>query len=336
MVTLVPKHLIIATGSRPRQLPGLEPDGEFILTSDDMLRLASLPDSLLIVGGGAIGVEWASMMNDFGVKVTLIEQSSRLLPAEDDEIADALRTRLEARGIRVLTGAHVRTDTFGLDNGQLFIHVDQGEQTERLSAEKMLIAVGRQANIEDIGLENTDIRLEHGVIRVNSAQQTSEPHIYAVGDVTGGVQLAHAAMAEGILAAEHLAGRRVEPLSPHLVPRCVYSRPETASVGWTEREAREKGYDVKVGKFPFRFLGKAVVYGETDGFVKVVADRKTDDILGVHMIGAHVTDYVSEAALAQVLDATPWEVGRTIHPHPSMAESLSEAMLAVDRLSIHI
>jgi dihydrolipoamide dehydrogenase len=190
------------------------------------------------------------------------------------------------------------------------------------------------ANIENIGLESTDIKLERGVIRVNAMMQTSESHIYAIGDVVGGLQLAHTAGHEGITAVEHIAGLHPHAHASHLTPRCIYSRPEIASVGWTEKQAIERGHTVKVGKFNFKAIGKALVYGDTDGFVKVIADQKTNDILGVHMIGPHVTDFISEAALAHVLEATPWEVGQTIHPHPTLSEALGEAMLAVDGKAI--
>ncbi len=210
----------------------------------------------------------------------------------------------------------------------------KGEQNETLTASCILVSVGRQANVENIGLENTDVRVERGFIEVNKFLQTGESHIYAIGDVIGGLQLAHAASHEGIAAVNHLAGEPVHPVQPHLIPRCVYTRPEVASIGITEKEAREKGHEVKVGKFPFQAIGKALVHGSKDGFIKVVADPNSNDILGVQMIGAHVTDLISEAALAQLLDATPWEVGQLVHPHPTLSEIIGEGMLAVDGLSI--
>lgn len=335
-ITVVSEHLIIATGSRPRQLERLTADGEYILTSDDALQLDTLPDSMIIVGGGVIGVEWASMLHDFGVEVTLVESAVHLLPAEDADTAKELERLFKHRGIRVITGAKVLAESFGTDNGRTFIDIETDEDNFRLSADKLLLSVGREANVDGIGLENTDIRVHRGAIQVNETMQTSEPHIYAVGDVIGGFQLAHVAMAEGVLAAEHAAGQIADVRNLQWIPRCVYSRPEIASIGLTEREAAERGVDLKIGKFPFRVLGKALVHGETDGFVKVIADRQTNDIVGVHMIGPHVTDYISEAALAQLLDATPWEVGRTIHPHPTLAEGIAEAMLSVDGLAIHL
>ncbi|KEO79295.1 dihydrolipoyl dehydrogenase [Paenibacillus polymyxa] len=336
METIVPAHLIIATGSRPRVLSGLEPDGEFILSSDEALTMEELPASLIIVGGGVIGVEWASMLNDFGVEVTVVEAANRLIPTEDEDVSREMQRLLTKRGVKVLTGSQVLAKTYGKDEEGVQIDVQKGEETEILSATKLLISVGRQANVENIGLENTDIRVERGFISVNEHLQTNEPHIYAIGDCIGGLQLAHAASHEGLQAVHHLAGEDFHSVPNHLIPRCIYTRPEAASVGLTEQEARERGHQVKTGKFPFQAIGKSLVYGSRDGFVKVVADEKTNDILGVHMIGTHVTDLISEAALAQLLDATPWEVGQLIHPHPTLSEILGEAMLAVDGQAIGI
>ncbi|MBE0335965.1 dihydrolipoyl dehydrogenase [Paenibacillus sp. 23TSA30-6] len=336
METIVPAHLIIATGSRPRVLPGLEPDGEFILSSDEALTMEELPASLIIVGGGVIGVEWASMLNDFGVEVTVVEAANRLIPTEDEDVSREMQRLLTKRGVKVLTGSQVLAETYGKDEEGVQIDVQKGDETETLSASKLLISVGRQANVENIGLENTDIRVERGFISVNEHLQTNESHIYAIGDCIGGLQLAHAASHEGLHAVHHLAGEVVHSVPNHLIPRCIYTRPEAASVGLTEQEARERGHQVKTGKFPFQAIGKSLVYGSRDGFVKVVADEETNDILGVHMIGTHVTDLISEAALAQLLDATPWEVGQLAHPHPTLSEILGEAMLAVDGQAIGI
>ncbi|MFM9279050.1 dihydrolipoyl dehydrogenase [Paenibacillus jiagnxiensis] len=336
METVVPAHLIIATGSRPRYIPGLEPDGRFILTSDEALQLDKLPASIIIVGGGVIGVEWASMLNDFGVEVTVVETADRLIPLEDEEISRELQRLLTKRGVKILTGSQVLPESLGKDEEGIQIDVRRETETSTLTASQLLLSVGRQANVENIGLENTDIRIENGVIAVNAHYQTAEPHIYAIGDCIGGVQLAHAASHEGLAAVNHICGEEVHMLPSHQIPRCIYTRPEAASVGLTEQEARTRGYEVKTGKFPFQAIGKSLVYGSRDGFVKVVADGKTNDILGVHMIGTHVTDLISEAALAQLLDATPWEVGQLAYPHPTLSEILGEAMLAVDGKAIGI
>ncbi|MFB0634976.1 dihydrolipoyl dehydrogenase [Bacillus rugosus] len=332
---LIPKQVIIATGSRPRMLPGLEADGKHVLTSDEALQMEELPKSIIIVGGGVIGIEWASMLHDFGVKVTVIEYADRILPTEDQDISKEMESLLKKKGIQFVTGAKVLPDTMTKTSDDLTIQAEKDGETVTYSAEKMLVSIGRQANIEGIGIENTDIVTEKGFISVNESCQTKESHIYAIGDVIGGLQLAHVASHEGIIAVEHFAGLNPHPLDPTLVPKCIYSSPEAASVGLTEDEAKANGHNVKIGKFPFMAIGKALVYGESDGFVKIVADRDTDDILGVHMIGPHVTDMISEAGLAKVLDATPWEVGQTIHPHPTLSEAIGEAALAADGKAIH-
>ncbi|MEC2198275.1 dihydrolipoyl dehydrogenase [Bacillus subtilis] len=332
---LIPKQVIIATGSRPRMLPGLEADGKSVLTSDEALQMEELPQSIIIVGGGVIGIEWASMLHDFGVKVTVIEYADRILPTEDPEISKEMESLLKKKGIQFITGAKVLPDTMTKTSDDISIQAEKDGETVTYSAEKMLVSIGRQANIEGIGLENTDIVTENGMISVNESCQTKESHIYAIGDVIGGLQLAHVASHEGIIAVEHFAGLNPHPLDPTLVPKCIYSSPEAASVGLTEDVAKANGHNVKIGKFPFMAIGKALVYGESDGFVKIVADRDTDDILGVHMIGPHVTDMISEAGLAKVLDATPWEVGQTIHPHPTLSEAIGEAALAADGKAIH-
>ncbi|MDA1474918.1 dihydrolipoyl dehydrogenase [Bacillus changyiensis] len=331
---LVPKNVIIATGSRPRSLSGLVPDGVNILSSDEALELESLPASILIVGGGVIGIEWASMLHDFGVEVTVLEYADRILPTEDRDISKEMQAQLVKRGIRIVTGVKVMPDS--LENGETIrIQAEKDGEMEMFAAEKILISVGRQANVEGIGLENTDIQVENGYIVTNNMYQTKESHIYAIGDVIGGLQLAHVASHEGITAVEHIAGQEPFPLDDTVVPKCIYSSPEAASVGLTEAEAKAAGRNVKIGKFPFQAIGKALVYGETAGFVKIVADRDSDDVLGIHMIGPHVTELISEAGLAKVLDATPWEVGQTIHPHPTLSEAIGEAALAVDGKAIH-
>ncbi|WP_028548758.1 dihydrolipoyl dehydrogenase [Paenibacillus sp. UNC451MF] len=330
ILTLVPEKLIIATGSRPRSLPGLDIDGQMIINSDQALQLEELPQSILIVGGGVIGVEWASMLNDFGVQVTVVEYADRLLPTEDSDISRELERLLKKRGVQILTGAKVLGETVNKQDGAVQLQIERKGQAEQLQAEKVMVCVGRQANVEDIGLQNTDVKVTNGFIEVNENMQTVEAHIYAIGDVNGGLQLAHVAGHEGIVAVEHCSGQSTHTFGAHQVPRCVYTRPEVASIGWTEQQAVERGHEVKIGRFPFSAVGKAVLFGDSDGFVKVIADKKTNDILGVHMIGPHVTDYISEAALAQLLDATPWEVGQTIHAHPTLSEALGEAMLAVD------
>jgi len=332
--TLVSDHLIIATGSRPRSLPGLNIDGSKIITSDEALVMEKLPQSIIIIGGGVIGVEWASMLSDFGVEVTVIEYEDRLVPLEDTEVSKELERLFKKRKIKVITGAKVLAESVTTEDEGVTLQAEHKGSTISVKAEVVLVSVGRQANADNLGLENTDVAVERGVIKVNGYMQTKEPHIYAIGDVNGGLQLAHVAGHEGILAVEHACGENVHPIQTEMISRCIYSRPEIASVGLTEQQAKDKGFEVKIGKYTFKAIGKALVYGETDGFVKVIADQITNDILGVHMIGPHVTNLISEAGLAQVLNATPWEVGQTIHPHPTLSEALGEAMLAVDNRAI--
>ncbi|GIO39023.1 dihydrolipoyl dehydrogenase [Paenibacillus antibioticophila] len=337
METVVPANLIIATGSRPRTLAGLQPDGIHVLSSDEALTLEELPASILIVGGGVIGVEWASLLHDFGVRVTLVEAADQLLPSEDSEISRELRKQLERRGITVMTGVKVLAETYETTKKGIQISIQDGEKNERLEADKILVSIGRQANVENIGLENTDIALtKEGYIRVNEQMQTTEPHIYAIGDCIGGLQLAHAASHEGLIAVGHMIGEAAHTYSESQVPRCVYTRPEVASVGYTEQEAKKKGRNTKTAKVPFAAIGKALVQGEKEGFLKLVADADTDDLIGVQIIGAHATELIAQAALAQLLDASPWEIGQAVFAHPSLSEIFGEAALAVDGRALNL
>ncbi|RLL48130.1 dihydrolipoyl dehydrogenase [Oceanobacillus piezotolerans] len=332
---LIPKQVIIATGSSPRTLPNLEIDGTQVLHSDHALTMEELPSSIVIIGAGAIGIEWASMLADFGVEVTIVEYLDRILPAVDEEISKEVERLLKKKGIKFMKGTKVLPESLVKDHSNVRIDVDRNGEIETISSEKILVSVGRKANIENIGLENTDIELENGFIQTNEFCQTKESHIYAIGDVIGGMQLAHVASHEGIVAVEHMANENPTPLNYLHIASCIYSHPEVASIGLTEQQALQQGYNVKVGKFPFKAIGKALVHGEKEGFVKVIGDKETDDILGVHMIGPHVTDMISEASLAMVLNATPWEISQTIHPHPTLSEVIGEAALAVDGKQIH-
>lgn len=334
-IMLVPKYVMIATGSRPRQLPNLTCDGEKVLTSDHALKMSELPSSILILGGGAIGIEWASMLADFGVSVTILEAADRILPGEDEEISRELHRILKKRKIGVYTGVRIHPETLRTDEEGVQLEAEINGELTFFAADKLLVSIGRTPNIEDIGLGNTSIRLQNGAIEVNRFQQTAEKHIYAIGDVVGGFQLAHVAMREAVIAVEHMSGRNPEPLNPKQVPRCIYSRPEVASIGWTEAQAKEKGYQVKIGKIPFRAIGKSMITGEIDGFAKLVVDAKTDDLLGVHLVGPDATNLISEAVLAEFLNATPWEISQAIHPHPTLSELIGEAALAVEGEAIH-
>jgi dihydrolipoamide dehydrogenase len=332
---LLPQFVLIATGSRPADLPGVTCDGEYILNSDHALRMDQLPQSIIIIGGGVIGIEWASMLRDFGVEVTLVELADRILPAEDEEISREMARLLKKRKVKIVTGAKIIPDTISIQEKHVTLQVEKNGEQLPFEAERVLVSVGRKPNTEDIGLNNTAIQLNNGFIQVNSFMQTAESHIYAIGDVIGGYQLAHVASHEGILAVEHMAGKKTNPIDPLTVPRCIYSRPEVGSVGLTEAEAREKGFKVKVGKFPIRALGKSQVLGEGDGFAKIITDQETDDLLGIHLIGPQATELISEASLAKTLDATAWEISQTIHPHPTLSEVYLEAALAVDDKAIH-
>jgi len=332
---LVPQFVLIATGSRPRSLPGLEFDGHYVMNSDHALQMESLPKSMIIVGGGVIGIEWASMLSDFGVDVTVVEFFDRILPLEDEDISKEMTRILKKRKVKILTSTKVLPETVKTGENGVTLKAETANGEVELSAERMLVSVGRQANIEDIGLQNTSIKVEKGYIQVNEYGQTEEKHIYAIGDVNGGLQLAHVASHEGIVAVNHMNGVETHPMDPLLVPKNVYSRPEIGSIGMTEAEAKEKGHEVKVGKIPFRAIGKSLVKGEVDGFVKIISDKNTDDLLGVHIIGPAATELISEAGLAKFLDATAWEIANTIHAHPTLSEIYGEAALAVDGKPIH-
>ncbi|MFP3885426.1 dihydrolipoyl dehydrogenase [Priestia filamentosa] len=331
---LIPKNVILATGSRPNTLPNIDVDGEKVITSDEALKMENLPTSIIIVGGGVIGVEWASMLCDFGVSVTIVEYSERILPTEDKDVSIEMHRALVSRGVEIVTGAEVLPETLQKE-AEVVIEAQTSNGKQTFKGEKLLLSVGRKANTEGIGIENTSIELDRGFIMTNEYYQTKESHIYAIGDVIGGLQLAHVASHEGIKAVEHIAGRTPILMRSKDIPRCVYSSPQAASVGLTEEEAIKNEFQVKVGKFPFQAVGKALISGEESGFAKIIADKETDDILGVHLIGPNVTELISEAGLAKVLDATPWEMAHAVHPHPSLSEVLGEAALSVDGKAIH-
>lgn len=331
---LLPKNVLIATGSNPKSLPDLKIDGENVISSFEALQMEELPKSIIIIGGGVIGIEWASMLNDFEVEVTVLEFEEEILSTEDREIAKEAKKLLKKKGIHFVTGAKVDSNSLSIAE-EVSIIAQVGEEDQTYSADKILVSVGRQANTMNIGIENTDIQIEKDSIVVNKYYQTEESHIYAIGDVIGGMQLAHVASREGMIAVEHIANTNPVPLDYNNVPACVYSTPEIASVGLTEQQALEQGFELQVGKFPFNAVGKALVLGDTSGFVKIIKNKETEDLLGVHMIGPNVTDMISEVGLAKVLDATPWEISQSIHPHPSLSEVIGETALAVEGLQIH-
>ncbi len=332
---LIPKFLLIATGSERKNIPGLEVDGEYIFSSMEMLELNQLPRSIMIIGGGVIGTEWASLLADFNVNVSIIEQAERILPFEDEEISAEISSLFAKKGIQIYTNAKVLPDTLEKGNG-VSVQIEKEGITETVEAEKMLISTGRTGKISGIGLENTNIETDGNFIKVNPYYQTKETYIYAIGDCIGGLQLAHVAAKEGITAVEHMAGKDPQPLDYTMVPRCIYSHPEIAAIGLTETEAKKKYNHVKISKIPFQAVGKAVVEDETNGFIKMITDAETEDLLGVHIIGSRASELISEASLAKFLDATADEIAYTIHPHPTLSEIFPEAGLQIDGKAIHI
>jgi dihydrolipoamide dehydrogenase len=332
---LVPKFLLIATGAHPRIIQGIKVDGQYVMTSNEALAMEQLPRSVIIVGGGMIGIEWASLLNDLGVEVQIVELAERILPLEDRAISKEMTRLLKKRKVKILTSAKIQPETFSIEGQTVCVKVEQNGELKEIRADRLLLSVGRAANVENIGLENTEVKASNGVIETNDVYQTAESHIYAVGDVIGGLQLAHVASREGTIAVDHMAGLQPLPLNYSHVPKVTYSRPEVASVGLTEQEAVEQGFAIKTGIFHFRAIGKALIHGSTDGFVKLIMDEAQQDILGVHMIGSNVSELIAEGALASVLDATPWEIAHTIHPHPSLSEIIGEAALAIEGKAIH-
>jgi len=329
--------VILASGSRVKSLPGLVPDGTAIVTSDDILKSDRLPASLIVVGGGAVGVEFASYYADMGTKVTVLEYLPSLVPLEDREIGKELERSFKRRGIDVMTSA--RFDTAKVEvtkEGVCLMVGPEGQPQAELRAEQMLVATGRAANVEDVGLETTRAKVEKGVVQVDPrTMRTAEPHLYAIGDIIGGLWLAHVAAHEGLAAVGAISNTEAEPVDYLKMPRATYSRPQIASIGRSEQECERDGIAFKTGKFPWLANGKALIGGDYEGFVKVIADRDTDVVLGVHMIGPHVTDLIAEASAAMLLEATAWEIGAAVHPHPTLSEALGEAATLVDGWAIN-
>ncbi len=326
------RNVVVATGSRPRSLPSLPLDGKSIITSDEILELKELPKSLIVIGAGAVGVEFASIFARFGTAVTVIELLPRVLPLEDAEIS-AEAGKLLAKYFTILTSARTESATAGPNGVDVVVKLASGE-TRTLHAEKLLVAVGRGPVTDGLNLETTRAQLDRGYIKVNNRMETDQPGLYAIGDVVTvdgkpHPQLAHVASHEGTSLVERLAGKRSEPLNYDLIPSATYCQPEVAGVGLTEAEASKRGYEVKVGKFPFGNLAKPRIVGHDSGFVKVVAESKYDEVLGIHMIGPHATDLIAEACVALRLEATTEELTRTVHAHPTLPEALMQAAEAV-------
>jgi dihydrolipoamide dehydrogenase len=327
-------HIIIATGARSRELPNLPQDGKKVIGYRQAMTLAEQPKSMIVVGSGAIGVEFAHFYNAMGTQVTVVEYLPNVVPLEDEDISKQFEKSLKKSGITVMTNASVeRIDTSG-SGVKAFVKTAKGEET--LEADILLSAVGIKTNIENIGLEDLGIATDKDKILVNDYYQTNIPGYYAIGDVVPGPALAHVASAEGITCVEKIAGMHVEPIDYGNIPGCTYATPEIASVGLTEKAAKEKGYEIKVGKFPFSASGKAKAAGTSDGFVKVIFDAKYGEWLGCHMIGAGVTDMIAEAVVARKLETTGHEVLKAIHPHPTMSEAVMEAVADAYGEVIHL
>ncbi|MEW6719007.1 MAG: dihydrolipoyl dehydrogenase [Thermodesulfobacteriota bacterium] len=327
---LTAKNILVATGTAVRGLPGIEPDGDVILTSDDALLKEELPRSVTVLGAGAVGVEFAYIYRAFGAEVTLVEMESQVLPKTDGEVAAALAKSLQKQGIRILTSAPAK----GYDKGKRTLTVAKDGKEEAIAADKLLVAVGRKMLSADLGLEACGVQVERGIVKVDDRMRTSCPSIWAIGDVTGGMMLAHKASAEGVAAAEAIAGKDARRPDPDRIPACVFCRPEVATIGLSEEDAKRRGIEYKVAKFPFIALGKAVASGHTDGFVKMIAEAKYGEVIGCHIIGAGAPDLIGEMSLGRTLETTFHEIGRTVHAHPTLPEAIREAALMLGGESI--
>jgi dihydrolipoamide dehydrogenase len=328
------KNVILATGSEAKMLPGLEP-GERILTNIEMLSIGQIPKSLIVIGAGAVGMEFGSMFRTFGSEVTIVEFLPRVVPVEDEEVSKEITRLFKKRGIDVNTGAKVET-VEKTEDGVRVTFTDANGKTQVKEAEKVLVAVGRAPRTAGIGVEKIKAELERGFIKVNEAQETAEPGVFAIGDIVAGLpQLAHVGAMSGMIAAAKIAGRSFRPIRRDRIPGCTYTEPQIGSVGLTETQAKEKGYEVKVGKFPFAGNSKATILGNHDGFVKIVSDARYGEILGVHILGAQATELVAEAVAVMELEGTVEEMMFTIHAHPTLAESLLDAYGAVEGMAIN-
>ena len=332
-------NLILATGSAPRSLPGLEPDGSLIITSDEALEANQAPKRVAIVGAGAIGVEWASMYRDFGAEVTLIEYADRVVPLEDPEVGKELNRVFRKRGIAIHVGSTIDPESITKGEGEVSFTVATKDGAKRtdLTTDIILVAVGRRPLTEGIGLEGiSGLQMERGYVKVDEYLRTGVPGLYAIGDIVPGFALAHVASHEAVVAVEHLAGHDPQPVRMDLMPRVTFCRPQIASVGYTQEEAEAAGHHVKVGSFPVRALGKATIVGEVDGFAKFVADADTVVLLGAHVIGPHAGDLLAEPTYARLVEGTAAEIAMSVHAHPTLTEVLAEAALAVDGAPIHV
>ena len=331
VATLKSQHIILATGARARQLPGIEGDGKLVWTYKDAMVPQSMPKSLLVIGSGAIGIEFASFYRNMGAEVTVVEVLPRILPVEDEEISAFAHKAFERQGIKIVVGAQVKGAKKGRDN----VTVSVGDK--EITVDRVISAVGIVGNVENIGLEGTGVKVDRTHVVIDEYCRTGEPGVYAIGDLVGPPWLAHKASHEGVLCVERIAGRNdVHPMNVRNIPGCTYCRPQVASVGLTEAHAKEAGYEVKVGKFPFIGNGKAIAMGEPEGMVKTVFDAKTGELLGAHMVGAEVTEMIQGFAIARTLESTEAELMETVFPHPTVSETMHEAVLDAYGRVIHI
>ena len=333
VATLKAPHIILATGARARQLPGLEADGKLIWAYKEAMVPTAMPKSLLVIGSGAIGIEFASFYLNMGAQVTVVEVLDRILPVEDAEISTFARKAFEKQGMKILTGATVKGARKGSDSVTVTIETDG--KSQEINVDRVISAVGIVGNVEGIGLEGTGVKIDRTHVVIDPYSRTGEPGIYAIGDLSGPPWLAHKASHEGVLCVEKIAGLDVHPLDPGNIPGCTYCRPQIASVGMTEARAKEAGHDVKVGRFPFIGNGKAIAMGEPDGLVKTIFDAKTGALLGAHMVGAEVTEMIQGYTIARTLETTEAELMHSVFPHPTISETMHEAVLDAYKRAIH-
>ena len=328
------KNIIIATGARDRSLANLPVDGQVVITSREALELREVPSRAVIVGGGATGAEFAHIYRTYGAEVTIIELLPRLIPQEDEEMSRQLERAFKKQGIGSLTGAKV--EGISVEDGSARVSVSNGKEDAVIECDKVLVAVGVQGNVDGIGLEAVGVTTERGFISINDDMETNVPGVYAIGDVTGKMLLAHVASAQGVTAVETIAGMSPPRLDYTQMPRAIYCKPQVASLGLTEAQAREQGHSVTIGSFPFSASGKALALGEPDGMIKLVVDSEVGEVLGAHMIGSEVTELLGELALTKLLEGTATELGWLVHPHPTISETIKEAALASAGQAIHI
>ena len=331
---LTSKNIIIATGAKERTLPNLPIDGKIVITSREALEMRDVPPRVVIIGAGATGAEFAHIYRTYESEVTIVELQPSLIPNEDEDISKQLSIEFKKQGINILTG--VKVENISTENNIANVNITNGDQISSIEAERVLIAVGISGNIEDIGLDNVGIATERGFIVVDNNMMTNVSSIYSIGDVTGKMPLAHVASAQGILAVENIAGLNPSPINYTEIPRAIYCKPQVASLGLTETQARNQGHSVKIGKFPFAASGKAIALNETSGLIKLVIDSEIGDILGAHMIGSEVSELLCELALTNLLELTTTELGAAIHPHPTISEILKEAALDSEGEAKHI